>query len=448
MLRKIFMPKSRLFKILKRSSALFINGPKATDNFVYVTPHIDFTERVKEKNVLLSDLRRRQAKVNLDKLEELWSVYKDLQTRKIELEKKKVEASTELGNLLKEGKKDDGVEKLKIQVALLKENIKKLRVPLWSAEEMAVVETLKLPNSLHPRTPDQNKSIVFQHGSLPSCSKNHLEIGENKNLIHFTKNENYYLLNDAAIFELGAKFYFGRLLKENNFIQFSNPDFTKSLIVEGCGTDHTNPASTFILHYNEDTERHSDNRLHLTGAASLYSFFAYHTKNVVYKKVLPIKYYAMGRQYVPSPTDENSLFHVSQSSVVEIFIATKNGEELDMMLDNVINITKDLYTQLGYHFRLSLVPANQLNMWEALRLSIEMYSSSLKDYIEVGNVSVSGDFISKRLMFTYTDEKQSKFPHILSGTILNVPKFLACVLEQNNEFVVPEPLRVENWSLK
>ncbi|XP_045771288.1 serine--tRNA synthetase-like protein Slimp [Maniola jurtina] len=444
----ILSNKPCLPKILKRSSALFINGPKATDNFVYVTPHIDFPERIKQKDVLKSELRKRQSKINLDKLENLWFVYEELKSRKTELDKKKVEVSMELGNLLKEGSTGDSVEKLKIQVALLKENIKKLKVPLWSAEEMAIVESLKLSNSIHPLTPDGGRNILFEYSSRPSNNKNHLKIGKDYNLINFTKNENYYLLGDAAVFELGANFYFSKILKQKNFIQFSNPDFTKSLVIEGCGTDHTNPDSTFILHHNEDTEGNSDNRLHLTGAGSLYSFFAYHTKNVLYNKVLPLKYFTIGRQYVPSPIEESSLLHASQSSVVEMFIATKSSTELYEVFDQVINITRDLYTQLGYHFRLSLVPANELNMWESLRLAIEMYSSSHKGYVEVGNISLSGDFISKRLMFTYTEEKQTKFPHILSGTILNVPKFLACVLEQNNDFVVPELFRVEQWSMK
>ncbi|XP_023946042.2 serine--tRNA synthetase-like protein Slimp [Bicyclus anynana] len=445
MMPNIFNSRLSIIKIFKRSSALFINGPKATDNFVYVTPHIDFPERIKHKDLLKSELCKRHAKNNLDKLVELWSVYEELKTRKKELDEKKAQVSTELGKLLKEGTQGDNLEKLKIQLSLLKENIKKIKVPLWSAEEMAVVESLKLPNGLHPRTPDQNRDILFQHSSPSPNNKNHLEIGREQDLMCFTKNENYYLLSDLAVFELGAKFHFSNYLRQNNFTQFSNPDFTKSLVVEGCGADYTNPDSTFILHNNEDTEGVSGSRLHLTGAASLYSFFAYHTKNVLYSKVLPIKYFTIGRQYIPSPTEEDSLFHVSQSSVVEIFISTRNSAELDEMLENVIDVTKELYTQLGYHFRLSLIPADKLKMWESLRLAIEMYSSSQKGYVEVGNISLSGDFISKRLMFTYTEEKQYKFPFILSGTILNIPKLLGCILEQNTHFVVPEQFKVENW---
>ncbi|XP_050353361.1 serine--tRNA synthetase-like protein Slimp [Nymphalis io] len=433
------------FKITsKRCSALFINGPKATDSFVYVTPYIDFNDRLKEKDIIQADIEKRKMQFDLLKLENLWSVYEELKTRKMGYDSRKQEVSKELEELLKCKQEGDHVDKLKIQVHLLKENIRKLKEPLWSAEEAAMIEALKLPNILHNLTPDIDNKIIFEHGLKPVNDKDHLKIGKDRNLIHFTKNENYYLKGDAALFELGAKFYFSKVLKENNYTQFSNPDFSKSLIIEGCGEDHTNSDSTFILHHNEDNKVNIDSRLHLTGGGSLYSFFAYHAKNVLYAKVLPLTYFSMGRQYIPSPTDEDNLYHVSQSSVIQLFNATRNETELNEMLNNVIDLIKKLYTPLNYHYRLSFVAATKLNAWESLRLVIEMYSSSQKKYMEVGNISLSGDFISKRLMFTYTEEKQSKFPHILSGSILNVPKLLACVLEQDDEFVLPKQFGIEN----
>lgn len=431
-------------KSFLRRSALFMNGAKASENFVYVTPYIDFPERIRQKNVILEQLLRRKSDVNFNKVENLWSIFQELQQRKIDYDKKKEEVSRELGKLMKSGTESDSVNKLKIQVGLLKDNIKKLKVPLWSAEEAAIIEVLKLPNSLHPQTPDSNK-ILYTHLSPPTCKKDHLKIGKELGLIDFKKNENYYLKGDAAVFELGAKFYFNNVLKKNNFVQFSNPDFVKSVIVEGCGLDHTDSDRTFILHHNEDSEVNGDSRLHLTGGGSLCSFLAYYAKNILYAKVLPLRYFAMGRQYVPSPVEEDSLLHVSQSSVVQMFGATKTAEELDVTLNGTIDLLKSVYGDLGYHFRLSLVSADKLMMWESLRVIVEMYSTSLDTYVEVANVSISGDFISKRLMLTYVENKQHFFPHIVSGTILNVPKFLACVMEQDGDFCVPEKFRVVNW---
>lgn len=429
-----------------RHSALFINGAKATEQFVYVTPHVDTLELLKNKENIQQHLIKRKSNTDLNKIENLWGVYEELKTQKLNYEKKKSEISQQLGKLFKSD--PDGVEtkKLKIQIDLVKDNLKKLKIPLWSAEEAAMVEALKLPNNLHTNTPTGKSEIMFTHLSPPKNKKNHLQMGRDLNLIQFKKNENYYLTGDAAIFELGAKFHFNNVLKNNNFIQFSNTDFIKSLVVEGCGNDHTSSDKSFILHHNEESKVNKDSRLHLTGGASLSSFMAYHTKNVLYPKVLPLKYFTMGRQYAPSQSDEDSLFHVSQSSVIEVFGVTKTHNDLDVLLDEMAALLKSVYTDLGYHFRLVTVSAEKLQMWESLRVSVEMYSTSLDCYIEVGNISLSGDFISKRLMLNYVENKVNKFPHILSGTVLNVPKLLGCVLEQDNDFQVPEMFKIQNWS--
>ncbi|KAJ2940178.1 hypothetical protein O0L34_g11742 [Tuta absoluta] len=335
-----------------------------------------------------------------------------------------------------------------MQIGLIKDNIRKLKNPLWSAEENAMLEVLKLPNCLHPNTPHGENKVLHTHLEPPNNKKDHLKIGEELKLIKFKKNENYYLTGDAAIFELGAKFHFNDLLRKHGFIQFSNPDFVKSVIVEGCGTDHTSPDATFILHHNEETKVNPDNRLYLTGGASLASYFAYLAKNVLPPKAFPLKYISMGRQYIPSPSDEDSLFHVSQSSVVQFFGASKTSSDLDVYLNEMIEFLKTAYSNIGYHYRLSLLSADKLHSWESLRVVVEMYSSSLNTYVEVANISLSGDYISKRLLLTFVENKESKFPHIISGTILNVPKLLGCILEQDSEFKLPEIFKPDKWSMK
>lgn len=431
----------------KRYSALFINGAKATENYVYVTPYLDFPENFQNINNIKDDLKKRKYNYNFEKLEELWHVYEELKQKRNQYEQQKDQLAKELGKIIKNESEKEAINKLKLQITLIKDDIRKIKAPLWSAEEAAVVEALKLPNNLHDKTPESDSQIVYTHLKPPKNDKNHIKIGQDLNLITIKNNENYYLKGDAAIFELGAKFLFSDILKKNNFIQFSNPDFVKSVIVEGCGINHTIPDTVFILHHNEDTQINSDSRLHLTGGGSLCSYMAYHAKNVLYPKVLPLKYFNMGRQYVPVASDFNSLLTVSQAAVVEFFAVTKAATDIDEMLDNLIEILKQYYSRFDYHFRISMTAAHQLNMWESLRLSVEMYSTSQQKYATIANVSLSGDFISKRLMFTYVDNKVTKFPHILSGTLLNVPKFLACVLEQDNDFCVPDILKPENWSL-
>lgn len=430
-----------------RRSALFINGAKATETFTYIKPHIDYPESFKDKDLIMENFAKRNSNIDISKIENLWCIYEELKQRKFEYDKKKNELGKELAKIINTKSDSDIASKYRMQINLIKDNIRKLKEPLWSAEEAAIVEVLKLPNTLHPITPSIENEVLYTYQIPPQSMKDHLKIGHKLNLLNFKKNESYYLQGDAAIFELGAKFYFSNILRKNKFVQFSNPDFVKSVIVEGCGQDHTNPDVTFILHHNDDSNVNVDSRLHLTGGASLSSFLAFHAKNVLPSKAFPIKYFTVGRQYLPAPSDEDSLLHVSQSSVIQFFGATKTNSELDILLHEVIEILKSTYSELNYHYRLSILAANKLHMWESLRVVVEMFSASLNSYVEVANISVSGEFISKRLLFTYIENKESHFPHIISGTILNIPKYFGCILEQDGEFSVPEQFRVKNWTV-
>lgn len=66
----------------KRYSALFINGAKATENYVYVTPYLDFPEKFQNINNIKDDLKKRKYNYNFEKLEDLWHVYEELRQKK------------------------------------------------------------------------------------------------------------------------------------------------------------------------------------------------------------------------------------------------------------------------------------------------------------------------------------------------------------------------------
>jgi seryl-tRNA synthetase len=147
----------------------------------------------------------------------------------------------------------------------------------------------------------------------------------------------------------------------------------------------------------------------------------------------------MGRQYKPSAqnldeTDFSGLFGVCQASSIELFIST--ADDLSNMMnefDRTMAAVTDIYKKLEFPFRVVYMPARSLRLYESLRGSFQMYSSSLQTYMEVGHVSVSDDYISKRLLIRYEAEPEQRFTRIISGTVLSVPKLLGCILEMHHE---------------
>lgn len=437
---------SPVWKELRRqyTSALYIPRSKQTDICVTVRPFIDIEERLENVESLKENIALRRCSHDVEKLRDIWDFYTNISRITSHVLQQKRETVEELKELSKDSEKNSQqIEKYTLKLDIIKKDLHNLKTTLGSIEETVIVQSLKLPNVLHPATPKLNKIERFNHLKIPSNKEkceHHIDIATKLKLIKFNSPHNYYLLNEAALFELSSKFYFSTTLKSLGFTQFSNPDFAKSAIVEGCGMDHTNPDDVFILHEEEKSDK--DLHLHLTGGGSTTAFAAYFTRFVVNSPGnLPLQLYTSGRQYKPVPKiSQWGLLRVSQADVIEVFCVVKDSvKSFDEMHEKLVNIIIELYKKLGYHFKVFYLPAPELAPWETLRLSVQMYSSFFKQYVEVGNLSLSDSYISKRLQFCYKDDGL-KFPKVISGTIFNVPKVLACVIEETGELKLPKVL--------
>lgn len=434
-------------QIYKRnfSSALYITGDKAHDTFRVLTPYIDFEERIRNKAELEENVQSRGLNIDVNKIEKYWHFYKTIDDTRHVLEITKEEIGRQITKLLKEAvQNSQEINKLKVHAKLVKDDLKNVKEYLYGIEEHAVENVLSLPNGLHPKTPrgEQHVAYTFLENSNEK-SAHHVDLAKKLDLAD-TVNGKLFLKNDAALFELALQNYVDSFLHQHQFIPFSNADFVRSVIVEGCGTDFRSKSDILTLEDKHDEKNHNVNKLHLVGGASLYSFMSFYARNLVQISVLPLRHYAIGRKYKPVTSDDRSFFNLEQETAVEIFTVAQNSEAaLDEMFQEVFALVVELYESLGYHFRLVYVPANQLSRHESLRLSVEMYSNHLQSYVEVASVSICDDYISKRLLFTYKENNQKKFPCVISGTLLSVQKLLACVLERNsvrNESVVSNTL--------
>lgn len=415
------------------SSALYITSDKAQETFRVLSPYIDFEERIKNKVELEENVKSRGLNIDVNKIEKYWHFYKTIDQTKRVLQLTKEEIGRQISKLLKEPERNSKeINKLMVHSKLVKDDLKNVKEYLYGIEEHAVENVLSLPNNLHPKTPRDTQCVI--HTFLEKHdgqSHHHVDIGTKLGLTE-TVNGKLFLKNEAAVFELAVQNYFENFLSQHQFKAFSNADFVRSVIVEGCGTDFRSKSEILTLEDKHDDKNHELNKLHLVGGASHYSFMAFYARHLVQPSYFPLRHYASGRKYKPVTSDDRSFFNTEQETAIEIFTATQNCDVASSrMFDELYSLIVQLYENLGYHFRLAYVPATQLNRHESLRLSVEMYSNYLQSYVEVASVSVCDDYLSKRLLFTYSEGKKWKFPCVISGSLLSVQKLLACVLEQN-----------------
>ncbi|XP_076621167.1 serine--tRNA synthetase-like protein Slimp [Colletes latitarsis] len=435
----------------KYSSALFISGRKGTECFSFLTPYLDFDNKLTDIDKLQKDLTSRGLNVNAEDVKKMWEFYKLLNADKSRLESKSLELLKQIKSF--SGKTDLTIEeqlefnKLTVQSKALKQDLKSIREVLWDLSESVIEKLLKLPNELDERTPLRSPVILKRIGTLHELSdtgdkKSHVEIGRSLGLLEYKNPMLYYLCNDAALFELGVLNYAGQIFSADDMIRLTGSDFSRSLVVEGSGLNHEDPSDAFIIDNCSEVEEHSPNRMHLVGSASLVAVLAMHAKQLINPNHFPIKYFSTGRQYTPFRPGSTplGLFTVCQASAAHAFVLVKdmNSQEYHTQFERLLNTVCQLYDNICDHYQIVMRPVSELRPWESMRVSFELWSAFSKQYIEVGHISVCGNYFSKRLLIAYQTPTGRDFPSVISGTVLSVPRLLGCLLEQNSEkFVVP-----------
>ncbi|KAJ8687446.1 hypothetical protein QAD02_023240 [Eretmocerus hayati] len=447
-------------KVCQRTftSALFVTGDQAHKTFAYLTPEIDFNDRINNLQKLQYDIDSRGLEINAEELSKKWHHYQYIISNKNSLQQKLTSLTNKVVELKKidspSSEEEQQIEALITQCKLVKQDLKTVKEAAWEIEKTVIPEILKVPNEVDEDTPSQSSTVIKSVGKIPEdhkCEwKSHLDIGKRLDLLDYRNPVHFFLCNEAAVFELGVLAMASKIMSEYSFYRVSGPDFCRSVVVEGSGMDHESSSETFILKNTDNVEQsYLINRLHLVGGASLPALLAQQTKTVSRRKFFPVKMFTSGRQYTPFPKTSATygLFTVCQASALQAlaYIVDNNGESCSKEFENLVNITSRIYDNIGCHYRIVLKCAKELEISERKRVSFEMWSAYSKQYVEVGHVSACGDYFSKRLLIGCQSTEKMEFPSTITGTLLSVPRVLGCMLEENpEEFLLPDTV-AKSW---
>lgn len=431
MMQKLSSSIHSFLKITKKysTSKLYIPYNDTSNTYVVVEPYIDLDNRFKNLKILKDNITLRGLNIDLDKICNNWSAFINVRDKLISL-------NVEKQNLTKQLKRseidNDQVETLKECRSKVMTQLKLIRDQITTLEKEVVIPSLHIPNILHPDCPLSGSRVLFQYDSKIKYNNkdgiDHVEIGKALDCLNYINSVIFYLKNEASIFEQAVMTYMKEKLEQLNFVPFCNSDIIKSVIIEGCGANINNPDQTFIL---------SEKNLHLTGGASLQSFCAFLTKQSVGGMKLPLKLSTTGRLYKPLDNNDG-LFSAVQTNAVEFIVGSIDECKAKEQFDEMLDVYKQFYIDIGLNYRIVYSPVSALQNWESLRAQVELYSVSRQDYIPVALLSLSGDFISKRLRIYWSNKDKHNFLHLVNGKIVDTNVLLGCLLEQNiNKFTVP-----------
>ncbi|WP_303839572.1 serine--tRNA ligase [Apibacter mensalis] len=344
--------------------------------------------------------------------------------------------SKDIGNLMKEGKKDEA-ENAKSQTFSLKESTKKLQQNLSETEEklkLALYEVPNIPNDLVPvGTNEEDNLEVFKHTAHENIINNALP--------HWELTKKYDLID----FELGVKItgagfpvYKGKGARlQRSLIQYfldKNAEAGYMEIVppfvvneaSGYGTGQLPDKEGQMYYINED-------KLYLIPTSEVPVTNMYRDV-LLNENQLPIKLTAYSpcfrREAGSYGKDVRGLNRLHQFEKVEI-VRIEKSENSYEALEEMVEHVKSLLESLQLTYRILRLCGGDLGFTSAITYDFEVWSAAQERWLEVSSVSNFETFQANRLKLRYKSEGKNQLCHTLNGSSLALPRVLAALLENH-----------------
>jgi len=374
----------------------------------------------------------------LDKILELDSRRRDIQTKSDMMQAEMNRISKEIGTLLRENRKAEA-ETAKENTYKLKEEIKSFSDQLTLLDNELRNEIIRLPNLPHESVASGNgaeDNVKIREGGVipvvPANALPHWELIKKYDIIDF----------DLGIKLTGAGFpvYKGKGARlERSLITFFLDEGVKAGYTELMPPIVVNEDSGFGTGQLPDKE---GQMYHVT----LDNFYLIPTAEVpvtnIYRDVilraeeLPVKNIA----YTPCFRREagswgahvrglNRLHQFDKVEIVQIAHPDYSYESLNEMVNHVEGLVK----KLGLPYRILRLCGGDMSFTSALTYDFEVWSAAQERWLEVSSVSNFESFQANRLKCRFKEKggKQTKLVHTLNGSALALPRIVAALLENN-----------------
>uniref|UniRef100_A0A8C0GN03 serine--tRNA ligase n=1 Tax=Chelonoidis abingdonii TaxID=106734 RepID=A0A8C0GN03_CHEAB len=307
-------------------------------------------------------------------------------------------------------------------------------------DEKYYLKALKLPNWTHPDVVSGAAGSWdrgFLYGSFDFKVKGHLEIGEDLDIVrqrrlsHISGHRSYYLRGAGAMLQHAlVQFTVSKLVKQG-FIPMAVPDLLRGAVFEGCGMQ---PNAVPSPVYNIDPSRFEDLCLAGTSEVGIAGYFMDHAVNLEDMPVRTVCSSTCYRTETDTGKEPWGLYRVHQFTKVEMFgvTAAESGEESTALLEEFLALQKEIFSELGLHYKVLDMPTQELGLPAYRKYDIEAWMPGRGKYGEISSTSNCTDYQSRRLNIMYYDQTgQLHYAHTVNGTACAIPRVLIALLESN-----------------
>ena len=366
------------------------------------------------------------------------------------LRAKRKTLSNEIGNLMKQGQKDEA-EKIKAEVQKINDELVENEKKETELAEAIKERMMKIPNIIDPSVPigkDDSENVEVQKFGDPAVPSyeipHHADIidrfnGLDKESAGRTSGVGfYYLIGDVARLHEAMLAYARDYMIANGFTYTIPPFMIRSDVVTGVMSFEEMDAMMYKIE-NED--------LYLIGTSE-HSMIGRFKGQLVRKDELPItmtSYSPCFRKEIGSHgLEERGLYRVHQFEKQEMIVLCEPEDSMNWY-DKMWKLTVDLFRSWNVPVRQLDCCSGDMADLKVKSCDVEAWSPRQQKYFEVGSCSTLGDAQARRLGIRVKNEKGNYYPHTLNNTVVATPRGLIAVLENNyNEdgsVTVPEVLR-------
>ena len=386
----------------------------------------------------------------VDEALELDKQYRAAITRASELRSMRNKLSKEIGQFMREGKKEAAAENKK-KVGEMAEELKSLEeVEKESGDKLREV-MMKIPNFLDPTVPigkDDSENVeITKYGDpvVPDYEvPYHTDIMESFDGIDLDAagrvagNGFYYLMGDIARLHSAVLAYARDFMINRGFTYCVPPYMIRSNVVTGVMSFEEMDAMMYKIE-GED--------LYLVGTSE-HSMIGKFIGELLDEDKLPYTYTSYSpcfrKEKGAHGIEERGVYRIHQFEKQEMIVVCK-PEESKMWFEKLWNNTVDLFRSLDIPVRTLECCSGDLADLKSKSLDVEAWSPRQKKYFEVGSCSNLTDAQARRLNIRINGKDGKYYAHTLNNTVVAPPRMLIAFLENNlNEdgtVSIPEALR-------
>ena len=409
---------------------------------------------VKEnKELVKENIKKKFQDQKLPLVDEVVEIYDKVCALKLEgdnLRSEKNQASSQIGLLMREGKKDDA-EELKKKVVEINERLTSLEKEEVELNTILRAKMMIIPNIIDSTVPigkDDSCNVEIEKFGEPVVPDfevpYHADIlasisGLDKDSAGRTSgNGFYYLMGDAARIHSAMLSYARDFMIDKGFTYCIPPFMIRSDVVNGVMSFEEMDAMMYKIE-GED--------LFLIGTSE-HSMIGRFKGQIVDEASLPItltSYSPCFRKEVGAHgIEERGVYRVHQFEKQEMVVLCKPEESMDWY-NKMWSYTVEFFRSLDVPVRTLECCSGDLADLKVKSCDVEAWSPRQKKYFEVGSCSTLGDAQARRLGIRTKGENGTYLVNTLNNTVLASPRGLIAFLENNvqkdGSILIPKALQ-------